>query len=184
MSTVQRVNFEPQSSILPLHLRDFPLADATLVQPLNANALVDGEWVTFEPSAGSTQGMLRRVTAIGSAGQVATRISFPAWAERGRYDIQYFAGRKYPIIFLGQYEFDTRIFDASVDSSGAGVPITEVGQPIKVATITLGTRNYCGLIGSHYDDVDPIVGYVTRLPAANGGKLRFMSGWAIRNGTT
>lgn len=178
MSTVQKVNFEPVSDINPIHRRDFPLADKNLSDPMNAVALVDGEWMALDSTA-----KLVRATAIGSLGDPATKICWPLFAERGRYDVQAMSERKMPILFLGQYEFNTRIFNASV-TIASGAPITTMLQPVKVATIAIGSRNYTGLVGSAYDDVAPIVGYVTRLPANNGGQLRFMSGWAVRNGTT
>lgn len=180
MSTLQKINFTPVSDILPVHRRDFPLADATLANPLNAVALVDGEWMIVNAA-----GMLIRATnvAVGGAlalsGAKAVR-SFPLFAERGRSDIMSLSSPKMPILFLGQYEFDTRIFDAGAAVHG-GAAITYVGQPLKVVTVTFSGRNFSGLVG-HADlggaDTDPIVGYVTRLPANNGGQLRFMSGWA------
>lgn len=178
MSTVQRVNFEPVSDINPIHRRDFPLADLTLATPSNAVALVDGEWMKLDSAA-----KLVRATTVGSVGDPATTISWPLFAERGRYDIQAMSQRKMPILFMGQYEFNTRIFDASV-TVGSGAPITTMLQPLKVATVTIGSRNYTGLVGAAYADNAAIVGYVTRLPANNGGQLRFMSGWAVRNGST
>jgi hypothetical protein len=78
---------------------------------------------------------------------------------------------------MGEYEADTRIFDATATVHTNGVAITAVGQPLKVASITIGTRVYVGLVGHGAiggADVDPIVGRVTRLPANNGGKLRFI----------
>lgn len=172
MSTVQRINFEPVTDVLPLHRRDFALADTTLADPLNTTTgTVDGEWMTLDSSY-----KLIRAASIAGAGNQATIRSFPLWAERGRYDVQAIASRKMPIIFLGQYEFDTRIFDAAAVVNG-GLAITTVLQPLKVASITIGTRNYTGLVGTQYSSADPVVGYVTRLPAANGGKLRFISGY-------
>jgi hypothetical protein len=51
-------------------------------------------------------------------------------------------------------------------------------QGLKVATVALGGRNYCGLVGhGGSGDSSPVIGYVTRLPASNGGKLRFINGW-------
>ena len=183
MSTVQRVNFEPVSDINPIHRRDFPLSDSTLSNPLNAVALVDGEWMKLDNTAGPSFGKLVRAADIATPGDVATTVSFPLFAERGRYDVQAIADRKMPVLFLGQYEFNTRIFDATA-VVGSGAAITAMLQPVKVATITIGGRNYVGLVGSTYSDNDAIVGYVTRLPSGNGGQLRFMSGWAVRNGAT
>ena len=183
MSTVQRVNFEPVSDINPIHRRDFPLSDKTLSDPFNAVALVDGEWMTLDNTVGATNGKLIRAADVTSVGNPAAVVSFPLFAERGRYDVQALSERKMPVLFLGQYEFKTRIFDAAA-VVGSGAAVASMLQPLKVATITLGTRNYVGLVGSAYNDNAPIVGYLTRLPTANGGMLQFMSGWAVRNGAT
>lgn len=183
MSTVQRVNFEPVSDINPIHRRDFPLANPNLADPSNAACLVDGEWMTLDNTGGTTFGKLVRATDVTNDDEVATTVSFPLFVERGRYDIMAMAERKMPVLFLGQYEFETRIFDAAAALGGA-YAIEKMLQPLKVATITLGDRNYCGLVGSDYADNAPIVGYVTRLSTGNGGKLRFISGWAVRNGAT
>jgi len=172
MSTIQRVNFEPVTDILPVQRRDFPLADPSLAQPLNAIALVDGEWMTL-----NTSYQLLRACTIGTLGNPALLLSFPLFAERGRYDTQGIAGTKMPVLWRGDYEFDTRVFDAAVALSG-GAAITTILQPLKVACIAIGGRNYSGLVGhGGAADTAPIRGYVTRLPAANGGKLRFISGW-------
>jgi hypothetical protein len=180
MSTLQKINFTPVSDILPVQRRDFPLADPTLAQPLNAVALVDGEWMTLN----SNYQIIRAadITSPGAyqpAGATFPPRSFPLFAERGRYDVQSLSSSKMPILWLGDYEFDTRIFDATATVHG-GQPITLVMQPLKIGTITFGGRNFVGLVGHNVNvgsDTDPIVGYVTRLPANNGGQLRFISGW-------
>lgn len=172
MSTIQKVNFEPISDILPVQRRDFPLADPTLANPINAVALIDGEWLTL-----NTSYQLLRASTIGSVGNAASLLSFPLFAERGRYDVQAIAGTKMPVLFRGEYEFDTRVFDAAA-VVGSGAIISTILQPLKVATITIGSRNYSGLVGhGGAADTQPIRGYVTRLPSSNGGKLRFISGW-------
>src|ERR1700761_3351593 len=103
MSTVQKVNFEPVSDINPIHRRDIPLADPTLASPGNAVCLVDGEWMTLDSNS-----KLVRATDVTAVGNAATKLSFPLFAERGRYDVQAMAERKMPVLFLGQYEFETR----------------------------------------------------------------------------
>jgi len=169
MSTVQQINFEPFSDILATQRRDFALNDKTLANPLNAVALVDGEFMVLNSSY-----KLVRATTIGSVGNLATQTGYVLFAERGRYDIRAMADVKMPVVWLGDYEADTRIFDATV-ALGSGAAITFAGQPLKVATITIGTRNYSGLVGhGGAADTDPVVGRVTRLPASNGGKLRFV----------
>lgn len=170
MSTVQRINFEPTTDIMPVHRRDFPLATPDLASPLNPAVITDGEWVTLNSSY-----QILRASNLGVVGNPASLRSWPVFAERGRYDVQAIAGRKMPILFLGHYEFDTRIYDDLAVVAG-GAAITFVGQKLKVATITLGTRNYTGLVGVGGGNTDPVVGIVTRLPSA--GKLRFIQAWA------
>lgn len=170
MSTIQRINFELLSDTLKLQVRDFPLADRTIADPLNTTAFVDGEWFVLD-----TNRKAARAAAIGGAGNVATQTSYPIWAERGRSDVLANADRKVPLIFMGVFEADTRIFDAALVASG-GAAITTVGQPLKVSSISIGGKIVCGLIGAVAADGEPIVGRVTRLPANNGGKLRFIGG--------
>lgn len=164
MSTVQRINLEPVSDILATQRRDFPLAEKTLADPLNSIALVDGEWLVI-----NTDYKLVRATDITTLGNNATQTSYVLFAERGRYDVRAMAETKMPILFMGEYEADTRIYDAT--------GITTPGQPLMVQTIAIGTRNYSGLVA--HTGVNPIVGRVTRLPASNGGKLRFIRAHTI-----
>ena len=171
MSTVQRINFEPVSDILATQRRDFPLATPALADPLNALALVDGEWMKLNSSY-----QIERACSAAGAGNAAGQTSYVLFAERGRYDVRALSGTKMPIIMMGEFEADTRIYDATATVNG-GATISAVGQPLKVASITIGSRVYVGLVGHGADptsDKDPIVGRVTRLPADNGGKLRFI----------
>jgi hypothetical protein len=172
MSTIQKVNFEPISDVLPIQRKDLSLADKSLAEPNNAQALIDGEWMTLDGSY-----KWARAAAIGTPGTAATVRSFPVFFERGRSDRLGMAERKTPCLFRGEYEFDTRVYDASA-TVGSGAPISSVMQPLKVATITIGSRNFVGLVGHGGSaDTNPVVGYVTRLPSSNGGKLRFISGY-------
>lgn len=172
MSTVQKVNFEPVSDILPVWRKDLPLADKTIAEPLNSVALVDGEWMTLNSSY-----QWVRPADVSSVGARAAIRSFLCFFERGRTDRAGMAEKKTTMLYLGHYEGDTRIFDAAA-AFGSGAAITFVLQPLKVATITLGSRNYSGLVGhGGSGDTDPVVGYVTKLPNSNGGKLRFINGF-------
>lgn len=172
MSTIQKVNFEPISDVLPIQRKDLSLADKSLAEPNNAQALIDGEWMTIDGSY-----KWARAAAIGTPGTAATVRSFPVFFEKGRSDRLGMAERKTTCLFRGEYEFDTRVYDASA-TVGSGAPIGSVMQPLKVATITIGSRNFVGLVGhGGAADTNPVVGYVTRLPASNGGKLRFISGY-------
>lgn len=172
MSTIQKINFEPVSDILPVWRKDLPLAVPSLADPYNSVALIDGEWVTINSSY-----KWARASNVASVGDAATVRSFLVFFERGRSDRQGMAVKKTPALFLGQYEGDTRVYDATAEV-GSGAAITTVMQPLKVATITIGTRNFTGLVGhGGSSDTSPVVGYVTKLPASNGGKLRFVAGF-------
>lgn len=173
MSTIQRINFEPVSDLLKTQVRDFALADKTIAEPLNATALVDGEWFIL-----NTAYQAVRAASVAGAGNFPTQTSYPAFCERGRSDILAMSQRKIPLIFMGDFEADTRIFDAALVVSG-GAAITFVGQPLKVASISIGGKIVCGLVGAVAADGEPIVGRVTRLPANNGGKLRFIKANSI-----
>jgi hypothetical protein len=174
MSTVQRINFEPLSDILHTQRRDYSLAEPALADPSNSIALVDGEWMVINNSF-----KLERASDITVLGNLATRKSYVLFAERGRYDVRALSGTKTDIIQLGDYIADTRIYDATV-VIGAGAAIANVGQPLKVATIAIGSRYYTGLVGhGGVGDTDPIVARVMRLPANNGGKLMFEKACSI-----
>lgn len=167
MSSIQKVNFELVSDHLKVQVRDFALADKTLAEPLNATHLLDGEWFVIDSTYKAA-----RAASVAGAGNLATLPSYVVWSERGRTDVLASSQRKVPLLWLGDFEADTRLFDAAVALSG-GAAITTVGQPLKVASISIGGKIVCGLVGAVVGDGEPIVGRVTRLPASNGGKLRF-----------
>lgn len=166
-STISKVNFELVTDHLPLIKRDVSLADPNLSVPTNSVALTDGEWCTLDAN-----GKLIRVTDITSLASIGALKSFPVWFEAGRYDRQAMSRKATTVIFRGEYEAETRVYDAVV-----GTPITTALQWLKVRTIAIGTRNFSGLVGhGGAGDTDPVIGYVTKLPSSNGGKLRYISG--------
>lgn len=168
MSSIEKINFEPLSDILHTQRRDYPLADPNLADPLNSLALVDGEWLVLDANF-----KLVRAADIAAAGNLATSTSWVNFMERGRYDRRALSQTKNTIIQLGDYIADTRIYDATV-ALGSGAAITAVMQPLKVASIQIGTKIVTGLVGhGGAADASPIVGRVLRLPANNGGKLMF-----------
>ena len=167
MSSIQKVNFELVSDHLKVQVRDFALADKTLAEPLNSTHLLDGEWFVIDSNYKAA-----RACSVSAEDNLATLPSFVVWSERGRTDVLASSQRKLPLLWLGDFEADTRLFNASKALSG-GAAITTVGQPLKVASITIGGKIVCGLVGAVVGDGEPIVGRVTRLPASNGGKLRF-----------
>ncbi len=171
MAVPEVENFRPVADVLAVERRDFQVADKTLTNPTNALALTDGEWMTLNASR-----QLIRASTIGTPGNAATGPSFPLWAEQGRYDVQAIADRKTPVLWLGSWEFETLIFDPAA-VVGSGAAITALLQPLKVATVTIGTRNYTGIVGhGGGGDSDPIVAYVTNLHTANAGFLGMRGG--------
>lgn len=169
MSTVMKVNFEPARDVLGVERGVFPLADGDLANPLNAVALVDGEWLTLDANY-----QLVRATDVASADDEASARSWPHWNERGRTDVQAIGERRTVVLWGGFWEFDTRIYEDGVVGGGLALALL---NPVKVVTITIGTRNYSGLMGSQASDSSVVwVGYVTKMPADNGGKLRVRGG--------
>lgn len=135
-----------------IHRRAFELEDPTVLNPNSANPLLDGEWLRL------TQTTYKMGRGSGVAG--AAEPSYMYFAERGRYDTQ--AIQKGPFLFLGEYEAETLIMDASGLSVGAALMVDDVtiGGNSKRALKLRTSTNY-------------IVGRVTRLPANNNGFLRF-----------
>jgi hypothetical protein len=142
------VNFELVDDVQSLRRRDFPVADRTLVNPTNANPLMDGEFMNLNASYQLIRG------ANGSLG-------FGLFVEKGRFDVQ--AIGKVTVLMGGTYEADTRVFTASGLTLGGKLQIS--------ASVTVDTLTKSGL--ANYSSGE-VVGYVTRLPANNGGKLRFL----------
>ena len=171
-STISRVNFELQSDLMATQRRDIPLYDGTLSNPTNADYLVDGEWMTID----NDHKLIRASDLTQTAGTVAAKPgannAMPLFAEKGRYDVQANAEKKSPVIYMGPFEADTRVYDDSLNTG-----IANAGENLKVAVISItvnGTaKKFSGLIRHVDGDKEPIVGTVTRLPASNGGKLRF-----------
>lgn len=144
------------SEVLPVQRRDFQVANTALLNPGNANPIVDGEWLQLD----STYKLAR-----GSSTQAT-----PAWqvfAERGRYDTQ--AIGKLPVLFIGGYEAETSI----VDLTGLAV-----GDQLVVADVTVGGQTKRGLDKiSASTGIYLVFAYVTRLVGT--GKVRYWvnPGW-------
>lgn len=136
-----------------VYRRDIILADPTLLNPRGSNPLVQGEWVEYDAS----------YKAIRAAG---TKLPFQVFTEAGRTDTQ--AIRKANVLYMGNYEADTLVFDATALADG---------DPLMVADVTFDSLTRKGL-KKHGGGSELIVGYVLRLPANNGQKLRFVT--AIR----
>jgi len=143
-------NFNLVSELLPVARRDFSLAVPALLNPNNANPLLDGEWLGLNASYQLARGS-----------GAAASLTWPVFAERGRYDTQ--AIEKSIVLFGGTYEAETTIADLT------GLV---VGDFLVVDDVTIDTLTKQGLLeaagaGQHF-----VVGQVTRLPG--GGKVRFI----------
>ena len=168
-ATVGKTNFEPYRDMMGVERAVKQLADGDLANPLNAVALVDGEWLTIDANDRWV-----RATDIASADDEASARSWPLWNELGRTDVQATGERRTVCLWGGFWEFETRIWENGVVGGGLALAML---NPVKVVTITIGTRNYSGLMGSQASDSTVhFVRYVTRLPADNGGKLRVRGG--------
>lgn len=133
--------------------RDVELADSTLLDPNEADALIQGEWLKFSGAQGK---VVRAVAGDRGAMQVFTP----------KGDISGQAIGKTAVLQLHEYEAETTIFDDGF--AGA------IGDPLTVDTITLDTVGaiFSGLRAATTSG-DIVYGHVTRLPADNNGKLRF-----------
>ena len=142
------INFELVSDLQTVTRRDFTVATRTQVDPTTANPIIDGEFVWVDTS----YKLIRAVSAS------------PAWAvfsERGRYDVQSLG--KLTVLHLNPYEADTLIFTSAALALGGKLQVSDAvsydGQTKS------GLANYAS---------GECIGYVTRLPANNGLKLRFL----------
>ncbi len=88
------------TELLPVTRRDFALAAPAILNPYDASPLFDGEWLILN---GSYQ-------LVRDTGETVVP-SFQVFAERGRYDTQ--AIGKVPVLFLGGYEFETDVMNAT-----------------------------------------------------------------------
>jgi len=145
-------NFELLSDISTTTRRDF-LADETTasLNPLDANPLVDGEWVEITDA-----GKVGRGTGSGRA------CVYPVYAEKGRYDVQ--ALRKVPVLMLHEYEAETTICDPAS-------PLA-VGDMLKVGTVLTNKRGILRATGGVGASGEVIVGICTKL-FSGLNKLRF-----------
>jgi len=141
------VNFELVTEVQSLLRRDFPMADKSLLNPNNANPLIDGEFVEVN----SAYQLVR-------AGN--QKNAWAVFAERGRYDVQSIG--KVPVLFAGSYEADTRVFTAAGLTLGGNLQTSNA--------VTVDGQTKSGLL---IHSGGPVIGWVTRLPANNGGRLRF-----------
>lgn len=173
-------NFRPVTDVLPVVRRDVGLYDKSLANPSSASVLVDGEWMAIRQD-----NKLERAASIAAAGNVPAatpggsfvRLLYPLWAEQGRFDVQANYERKTPILWMNSWEFETLIFDPTAVVGAQGAAITEVDQPLQVASIDIDGKIVCGLVGVTNAYTGLVAAYVTRLHTNNGGWLRIRGGF-------
>jgi hypothetical protein len=142
------VTFEIVTGLQTLIRRDFPLADRTLANPTAATVLYEGEFVKFNTS----YQVLRAAD---------NEFGLAVFVEKGRMDVQ--ALGKVTVLMGNTYEADTRIFTSAALALGGALSIAD--------NVSYDGKTLSGL--AVYAS-GPVIGYVTRLPANNGGKLRFI----------
>lgn len=133
--------------------RDVELADPTLLDPNESDALIQGEWLKFDSAGKAVR------AAAGDRG------AFQVFTQKG--DLSGQSIGKAAVLQLHEYEAETVMFDDAF--AGA------VGDPLTVDTITFQTVAgvHSGLrVASTSGDI--VYGTVTKLPADNNGKLRYM----------
>ena len=149
-------NFELITELQTLTRRDFTIADSTILAPTGVLPLVDGEWLELNSSY---------QLARGATGPSYSMLTFPVHTERGRYDTQ--AIGKVNVLMLGMYEAETQVMVASGITLGEGLIVTNLASGAHT-----GRR---GLVEQGSATATTlVVGYATKLPASNGGKLRFV----------
>jgi hypothetical protein len=155
MSTAPHLNL--LSPVLPVDRRDFYMDDPTLLNPNNANPIIDGEWLSLDTTSGKL---------IRGSGTLAT-MSFQVFSEKGRYDTQPIG--KVTTLFLGGYEAETDVYTST------GLAINSF---LVVGDVTVGGLTKKGLIklptasGSYL-----VVGSVTKLPTGKVRYVKFASPW-------
>jgi hypothetical protein len=146
-------NFELITELQVCIRRDFPLTVPGILNPLDAAPLVEGEWLELDANY-----LLKRGTGAGTSGAV-----FVVHTERGRYDTQ--ALGKANVIFAGQYEAETSIFNT-------GTSFT-VGQALEVTDVTIGGISRRALDAAASGKA--VVGFVTKVTGTGAtAKLRFL----------
>lgn len=132
--------------------RDLEVADPTLLDPTQADSLVQGEWMTENSS-----GKLARV------GASSVNQAWQLFTPKGDFASQ--AIGKVSVLYLHEYEAETDMFEDGGAGFANGTRLT-----VKEVTVDGDTRSGLTQAGS----ADFVYGHSTKDPTANGGKLRFI----------
>jgi hypothetical protein len=107
-------NFRITVGLENLVRRDFPLATLAQLNPLNANPVVDGEWLALNSA---------KALARGSS-EGASSLVFPVHTEKGRYDTQGIG--KANVIFAGPFEARSKVVDLTGLAVGDYLTVQDV----------------------------------------------------------
>jgi hypothetical protein len=131
--------------------RDVELADTALLNPNAANPLRQGEWVV--PGANGWE----RVSATTGTTKNAKMV----WTERGDFPAQ--AIGKVTVLQLHQFECETLLFDSDW-TPALGDPVTVQKDDVTGIGTDLS-------VFAEAETGEFVYGYVTKVPADNGGWL-------------
>lgn len=142
------VYMELVTDVQMLRRRNYEVAIRALLSPSNSNPIIDGEFMNLDNNYKLVRG-------------AANSFGYMVWDEKGRYDVQAL-GKITVIHGGGGYEADTRVFVAAGLTLGGPLGITN-NCPVDTIQKS-GLYNWAS---------GPVIGYVTRMPAMNGNRLRF-----------
>ena len=146
--------FRLRTSVLNVGIRSFTPADSSLLGPSASNPLLFGEWLTINSDYEA---------ARPSASPAPDTIPGPyvLFTDQGRSDTQAIYGGRIPLIIIGSFLADTKIF--------TGTP--SVGAKLEVANITYSGATKSGLQAA---TTGRVIGYVMKTAASNNGYLQFL----------
>ena len=138
------------SSVGTLHRRDLEMADPTLLDPDEADCIVQGEWLARNSAS--------KMARIGTTPVIG---AVQVWTQKG--DLAAQAIGKTTCLMLGEYEGETDMFLASDTYA--------VGSELTVQQITVDSVTRTGLCLATAGEF--VYGFCTELVANNNGLLRF-----------
>lgn len=136
--------------------RDVELADPTLLDPTESDALIQGEWLV----SNSSGKWARPTTSVRGCAQV--------WTQKGDTAAQ--AISKVTVLQLHEYEAETTMFADGLTPA--------IGDRLTVKSSTVdGVAGRAALAAAGSGEF--VYGFVTKPPADNGGKLRFQKSTSL-----
>ena len=127
-------NFKTTSRVSDVYRKDFPISD-TLKNPMSASPVLDGEWLQIDANGAAVRYTAGVPYVVGGT-NIGTVISFPVWAESGRYDVQ--VTGKVPLLYLNAFEAETKIFAAAGLYVGAPLEVSDMAYPAGGAILRRG----------------------------------------------